>query len=247
MKKSNFELFQDFSKAYENLLDCLAKELGIYKLLDWIEGVIDKLIKSMFSLEDNMDKKYFEMIYNSKIDKHIEYLKDCWLNKKTITIKDAKYFVKEFTHREGIDFWVDICLVFKEFDLNAKNEDIEINEVKFKAGDKVKLNQPMHHSMEKQVPYKKYYDVVVTDTMYYGGNELQILGIDGVKELVSSEYFDLYNKKVELDKVDNCLTKKYVVVCPTCGNSDLKTEYGCFICKCGNYFYVSNCNIESID
>jgi hypothetical protein len=45
MKKSNFELFKDFSKAYENLLDCLAKELGIYKLLDWIEGVINKLIK----------------------------------------------------------------------------------------------------------------------------------------------------------------------------------------------------------
>lgn len=145
---------------------------------------------------------------------------------------------------------------------------------KFKAGDKVKLNQPMHQSMEEQVPYKKYYDVVVTDTMDYAGNELQTLGIDGIKGMVSSEFFDLYDDKVELEKeykkvkfdflskldfirdetiekienrYNHSLFKKHVVVCPHCGNSDLKTEYGRFICKCGNAFYISNCNVESID
>ncbi|WP_270943124.1 hypothetical protein [Romboutsia lituseburensis] len=69
----------------------------------------------------------------------------------------------------------------------------------FKAGDKVKLNHPMNYSMEKQVPYKKYYDVVVTDTMGYAGNELQILGIDGVKGMVSAEYFDLYIENQDRD------------------------------------------------
>lgn len=44
MKKSNFEVWQEFSKAYNDLFDCLAKELGIYKLLNWIVNTIDKFI-----------------------------------------------------------------------------------------------------------------------------------------------------------------------------------------------------------
>lgn len=78
-----------------------------------------------------------------------------------------------------------------------------IHKKEFKAGDKVKLNQPMNPSMEKQVPYRKYYDVVVTDSMDCGGDKLQILGIDGVKGMVSSEYFDLYMEYDNTEKIED--------------------------------------------
>lgn len=145
-----------------------------------------------------MDNKDFEMLYNSKIDKHIEYLKDCWLNKKTITIEDAKYFIKEFTHREGIDPGVDIGLVFKEFDLNIKKE--------FKAGDKVKLNQHIPSAMNRAIGYRKYYEVVRTENIQINKTKTeQFLAIDGVKGLTSAEYFDLYvedeNRDFTLDEL----------------------------------------------
>lgn len=74
----------------------------------------------------------------------------------------------------------------------------------FKAGDKVKLIKPMHHSMAKQVPYMKYYDVVVADFIEYDEEEIYVLGIAGVKDLVSVEYFDLYtedNRDFTLDEL----------------------------------------------
>lgn len=105
----------------------------------------------------------------------------------------------------GIDYGVEsINAYFNESILELRLRHIgeplnRIYKKEFKAGDKVKLNQPMHHSMEKQVPYKKYYDVVVTDTMDYRDNELQILGIDGIKGMVSSEFFDLYIENQDRD------------------------------------------------
>lgn len=36
--KSDLDKFKEFSLAYRNLLDCIGKELGIYRLLDWIEN-----------------------------------------------------------------------------------------------------------------------------------------------------------------------------------------------------------------
>lgn len=105
-----------------------------------------------------MDKKYFEMIYNSKIDKHIEYLKDCWLNEKTITIKDAKYFVKEFTHRDGIDYGVDICLVFKEFDLYVDdNRDFTLDELIFIQGNLGSMINRIENELNEEVEYKRKY------------------------------------------------------------------------------------------
>lgn len=105
----------------------------------------------------------------------------------------------------GIDYGVEsINAYFNESILELRLRHIgeplnRIYKKEFKAGDKVKLNQPMHHSMEKQVPYKKYYDVVVTDTMDYRDNELQILGIDGIKGMVSSEFFDIYIENQDRD------------------------------------------------
>lgn len=75
-----------------------------------------------------------------------------------------------------------------------EEENNKNNKVKFKSGDKVKLNRPMPIDIEKQIEYRKFYNVVVTDAIEHRGEEIQMLGIEGVKGLISSEYFDLYEE-----------------------------------------------------
>lgn len=80
-----------------------------------------------------------------------------------------------------------------------KEENSKNDKVKFKPGDKVKLNRPMPSDIEKQIEYRKFYNVVVADVMNHKGEEIQILGIEGIKGLISSEYFDLYEEENERD------------------------------------------------
>lgn len=85
------------------------------------------------------------------------------------------------------------------FEEYKKEENNKNDKGKFKLGDKVKLNRPMPIDMEKQIEYRKFYNVVVTDVMDHKGEEIQMLGIEGIKGLISSEYFDLYEEENERD------------------------------------------------
>lgn len=79
---------------------------------------------------------------------------------------------------------------------------IDTHERKFKIGDRVKLNQPMPFNMDNQVPYRKYYDVVMIDSIDHNGSKLQVLGIDGVKGLIDARYFDLYAEYEKFDDIE---------------------------------------------
>lgn len=130
-----------------------------------------------------------EANYNDMVKNHIDMLR----SGKPIKIGKAEYLVKGLISSTYPTLEIDLRLMFKGFE-EIKEENNKNDKGKFKPGDKVKLNRPMHPTMEKQIEYRKFYNVVVTDVMEHKGEEFQMLGIEGIKGLISSEYFDLYEE-----------------------------------------------------
>lgn len=151
--------------------------------------------RSKAMIERQLEETYKDtgIKHYDKFKNHIEYLQNCFRNGGPVKIGEAKYLVKGFSYSDYPTLGIELDLVFKEFE-NMKDESNKNNDIKFKPGDKVRLNRPMPSDMEKQIEYRKFYNVVVTDVMGYKGKEIQILGIEGVKGLISSEYFDLYEE-----------------------------------------------------
>lgn len=127
--------------------------------------------------------------YNDMVKNHIDMIK----SGNPIKIGKAEYLVNELTYSAYPTLEIDLRLMFKGFE-RMKEENNKNNKVKFKPGDKVKLNRPMPSDIEKQIEYRKFYNVVVIDVMEHKGEEFQMLGIEGIKGLISSEYFDLYEE-----------------------------------------------------
>ena len=138
-------------------------------------------MKNNSSIEDN---------FNDIVKNHIDMIK----SGKPIKIGKAEYQVKELSYSTYPTLGIDLRLMFKGFE-EMKEENDKNNKVKFKPGDKVKLNRPMPIDMGKQIEYRKFYNVVVADVMNHKGEEIQMLGIEGIKGLISSEYFDLYEEE----------------------------------------------------
>ena len=128
--------------------------------------------------------------YNDMVKNHIDMIK----SGKPIKIGKAKYLVKGLSYSNYPTLGIDLRLMFKGFE-RMKEENNKNDKVKFKPGDKVKLNRPIPSYIEKQIEYRKFYNVVVTDVTDHKEEEIQMLGIEGVKGLISSEYFDLYEEE----------------------------------------------------
>lgn len=144
-----------------------------------------KQMENSSTIEDN---------YNDMVKNHIDMIK----SGKPIKIGKAEYQVKELSYSNYPTLGIDLRLMFKGFE-RMKEENNKNNKVKFKPGDKVKLNRPMPSDIEKQIEYRKFYNVVVADVMEHKGEEIQMLGIEGIKGLISSEYFDLYEEENKRD------------------------------------------------
>lgn len=209
--EENICVYRFINGEYHHLDTKCQDELVIYMALydtfktyareyDMFMSEVDKVkypnIKQKYRLEE-CEKK--EIIKNfkpknpnaNKFNNHIEYLQYCFKSGNPIKIKEAEYLVKEFSYSNYPALEIDIKLMLKKINLN--------NYAKFKPGDKVKLNRPMPSDIEKQIEYRKFYNVVVTDVMEHKGEEFQMLGIEGIKGLISSEYFDLYEEENERD------------------------------------------------
>lgn len=168
---------------------------------DMFMSEVDKVkypnVKQKYRFEE-CEYEQVGKLHISTAKNHIEYLQNCFKSGSTVRIGEAKYLVKGFSYSNYPTLGIELDLVFKEFE-RMKEENNKNNKVKFKPGDKVKLNRPMPSDIEKQIEYRKFYNIVVTDVMEHKGEEFQMLGIEGIKGLISSEYFDLYEEENKRD------------------------------------------------